>query len=167
MSARTLVAALAAAALALPGVASAEDAQQGVNVGTQIAGTIIETVITGLPDAKRSEDSPGPGYSLTGECTFWGVLTPNNRLQITYAGYDVAEGPQIPQLTYIKCTVANQHGQTASSEFANGGPISQTGSAAGPWFVSPITVCIEGFAVFGPTPVNVIRLQKSCATPTA
>jgi hypothetical protein len=162
MSPRKLIAALAIAATSFTTAAYADDAQKGVNVDAQFAGSIIATVIGDSPVAKGEQ--AGPGYVMTGNCTFAGVLTPNNRLQVAFGGHAEATGPQLTQLTYVKCSVSNQDAQSDSSEFANGGAVSQTAKTTSPWKVSPILVCVEGFAVYGPTPVTIVTMVKQCNT---
>jgi hypothetical protein len=105
------------------------------------------------------------GYAMTVRCEFAAALSPNNRLLVVFGGQAEASGPQGAQLTYLRCAVHNEDEQSDSCEFANGGPLTQCFKAVpSNWRVSPIRICVEGFAVYGPTPVTIVTVPLVCSS---
>ncbi len=114
-------------------------------------------------------------YKVVPECTFAGVLTPNNTLIVEFAGTATAstnDVVRVPQITYIKCKIKSGTLETTADGLVNGSHAGTAGSTAldpsGPkeWPVSPVTVCASGAAIFGNINPVVVFVSETCKTPT-
>lgn len=173
MRIRRLVAALACGALAMSTApANADDLTVGVHV--TISGTVAGMNIE--EEEQIGATIQAPAYKIVGSCTFGGVLTPNNTLIVEFGGAVVATGPTsvtVPLLTAVDCEINNfnqGHNNMHHRDFSLNGPASAIAdstltSGTPEWPVAPITICVSGFAIFGPTPVRILELTKRCETP--
>lgn len=115
-------------------------------------------------------------YRIKADCEFNGVLTPNNTLAVNVYGNADATGPAgapPPLLTVIGCEISNVPSGGTNRlyrDFATNGPHSSVADSTvltdvPEWDVRPVTVCVSGFAIFGPMPLRWVTLRTKCRTP--
>ena len=165
------------AATAVP--ASADNEQVLVAVNNGLAGTLAIEASGEGEDWNGEWDAGNPHYKIDADCTFNGVLTPDNTLIVNVYGTatSYADDPlRVQQLTYVKCEINNlAAGGTNvyddANFMANGPHTTAVGSTVltvdGPkeWPVLPITICTSGFALFGNEYPKFLRLKRTCRTP--
>ncbi len=167
MRVRKLVATVGAlVAVAATQPASAEDTTLGANTG--LAGFVAASI------DQQVAGSAVP-YRVSGECKFAGALTPANTLIVGYGGATVASGPigkVTPLLTTVRCEINNASGNVQARDIALNGSAAAIADStllatSGPkeWPVEDITVCVSGFGIWGPTPVYIVELPRTCQTP--
>ena len=164
---RALAVTVVALSLAIPA-----HADEGLGVSTQLAGVVVST-----SEALVGPSANGIGAEqVAGQCTYTGQTTPNGRMQYQYGGEAVASStsPSQPQLTDVKCTLTSPAqgvpGElpTQTTSFEAACPLVACVSAGivTGWPVRPVQVCIDGYAIFGPTPVRTASIIHACKTST-
>ena len=162
---------LAVAAVAMSFAVPAH-AEEGLGVNTQFAGDIVSSseALIGASGASVGAEQ------VAGQCTYTGQTTLTGTMQYQYAGEAVASSTSQsqPLLTVTKCTLTSpaqglpgeQATQTTSFEAAC--PLmacASAGTVTG-WPVRPVEVCIDGYTIFGPTPVKTVQIIHACKTST-
>ena len=162
---------LAAAAVALSFAVPAH-AEEGLGVNTQFAGVIVS----------QSEALVGPSASsiaaelVVAMCSYTGQTTPTGTMQYQYAGEAVAisTSQSQPELTVVKCTLTSPaqglpgEQPTLSTSFEAACPLAAcvaAGTVTG-WPVRPVESCVDGYAIYGPTPVKTVFVIHACKSST-
>ena len=132
-------------------------------------------------ETDSSDDNVLP-RTITGDCDFEGVILPavqpGGGQIVRFSGNVVAAGPRaesdgtpsVPILTNIRCEILNDFGYYHSQDLQlNGNAVTVVGSTLNDetqiWPLQPITVCVSGKAVFGPSPAIEFSLRRRCRTP--
>ncbi len=167
------VAAVALATLATGSPASAEQVQVLAGYNNGLAGTIAAEATA--EEGAEGTDAPGGGkYHVIADCTFAGVLTPNNSLIVEFwgtANSSADDVTRVPQITFINCEITNGIDTTSTDILLNGNTSATAGSTllsvdgAKEWAVLPITVCTSAYALFGNIDPKLVRLRRTCKTP--
>ena len=168
MSVRKIV---IAATIALACAAPAH-AEEGAGVNTQFAGDIASTTasLTG-----PNTNSIG-AENVAGQCTYTGQTTLTGQMQYQYAGEAAASSTSVsqPEVTDVKCTLISPaqglpgEMPTLSTSFEALCPLAacvSAGTVSG-WPVRPVIVCVDGYSLFGPTPVVRKDVPHACKTST-
>ncbi len=157
MAGRLRIAALAVAATTMSMPAVAGEPQPGIGVAVQWSGHVIVEV------------SAVPGYSLAGICSFAGSLLPNNTMTVGYGGVAtstaVTAAPRIPSQVIIGCQIYNEVGNIDSFRWTTGGAASELAATVVGWPLSPITICIQVQAFYGPTDQVFLDSGLRCVAP--
>lgn len=164
---RVVVAAVAVLAIAAP--AYADDYHLGLSadyVGTVLSASVDVTVDVSLPGRQ----------SVGAQCTFYGQTGLHGGFDFQYAGEAVSNSTSViqPMLTDVKCTLTSptqglpgeEPEQSASFEVACPLYACATASAVSTWPQRPVVVCVDGYAIFGPTPVVRKDVVHQCVTKT-
>jgi hypothetical protein len=164
MPTRKLRTAVLAAALALAVPAYADEPEgDGVNAG--IAGAVVST------DSYTLESGTG---EIRGACDFAGLIVPVGQdgggQIVRFSGTVATTGHAVATLTNVTCEIRTDDGHMHSQDFQMSGSSATTvGSTVTDesliWPLAPITVCVSGKSVFGPTPVVEVTLTKRCRRP--
>ena len=160
---------LAAAAVALS-FAPAAHADEVIGIRTRYFGITV-----------GSSEQIGPGIHIEGEqvtgaCSYTGQTMLDGTLQFEYAGEAIATSAtqSQPELTDVMCTLTSpaqglpgeEPTRTASFEVACPLYACATASAVTGWPVRPVQVCVDGWSIFGPTPVKTVQIIHACKTST-
>ena len=166
--ARGLLAALAAFAVCVPAHAGGDE---GIGVNTRFAGSVAGTSWEISAEVFVHTDE-----RVTGECTYTGQTTTDGLMQYEFAGtaHATSTSTSQPEVTDVTCTLTSPAQglpgelptQTASFEVLC--PLGNCGTASTVtgWPVRPVVVCVDGYALFGPTPVLRRDITHACKTST-
>jgi hypothetical protein len=146
---RRLLAAVLLANFSLP--AFADDPQPGIGLATQFAGEVTATTMQG-PTAGGSSLAV-PGYDSHAFCIFFGVLMPNNTVDVVYGGMAWGTAavvpPRVAQQTIFECRISNQAGQVSEFIWTDSSPMTHFGSYVLGWQISPIMICARSRTFYG------------------
>lgn len=163
---RLAVAALVALATMAPVYAEGEPEGLGANVG--YAGFVVSN------DSYTFDDS-GNSFTIAGDCDFSGVILPIGQdgggQIVQFSGSVSAAGPAVPIVADVNCEIRNAFGFLHSQDLRlNGNTAVVGGSTLSDesqfWPLQPITICVSGSVVFGPSPTRIVTLTKRCKTPS-
>jgi len=168
MSPRKVVAA-AVVALAYAAPAYADDYHAGVSFD------YVGTVFSASADVTVDVHTPG-NQNVGAHCTFYGQTGLNGGFDFQYAGEAVSTSTSViqPMLTDVKCTLISpaqglpdeQPTLTASFEVACPLYACATASTVSTWPQRPVIVCVDGYGIFGPTPVVRKDVVHQCVDKT-
>jgi hypothetical protein len=147
-------------------------AEEGAGLATQFAGDIFSTseaLVGGSANSVGAEQ-------VAGQCTYTGQTTLTGSMQYQYAGETAASSTSQsqPELTVTKCTLwsyaqglpGEMPTQSTSFEAACPGAVCVSAGMVTGWPVRPVVVCVDGYTIFGPTPVKTVNVIHACKAST-
>lgn len=154
--------------LTLAAPASADDE---IGVNTEFGGFVFSSS-GGIPPNSLSLDVYVVTKGVVGSCHYVGVTNVSGGINYTFFGQAHSWSADVnqPELTDIKCTLISPAqglpGEpatlTASCEAALPGPVAACVGTATNWPLRPVKICVDGYAIFGPFPVETRYITHRC-----
>jgi hypothetical protein len=161
---------LATAAVALSFAVPAH-ADEPIGIATQFGGVVVSS-----SEVTVDIHVDGDVEAVSGACTYAGQTTPDGLMQYEYGGWAASSSTSLsqPELTDVQCSLSSPAQglpgelptQTVSFEVACPLYTCATASLVPAWPVRPVVVCVDGYTVFGPTPVKTVSIIHACKTST-